>query len=208
MLLNRQICLPSGEEREKFPYDETIVLYTESGNEGSISDAESLMNDISSLCCDSDEPLVRKLEPVTSVEVLTNRKEVFIQGIEFAGYDTADTLLETEDPDDEKEYANEKIKNNMLTASWQPNFFRPIVRIMGRNLASNLSNPFPGRNYHNLSIGLPLPFCLNINKVVTDTSQLEIDVRASLCQLYKSGGVWKFRNYPLQAILTIWHNTN
>ena len=140
--------------------------------------------------------------------MLTNRGEVFVQGIEFAGYDTSLSLIEKADEDDVKEYANEIIKGNMLTASWQPNFFRPIVRIMGRNLAYNISNPFPGRNFHNMSIGLPLPFCLNINKIITEATQIDLDVRASLCQLYEQEGALKYRNYPVFAILTIWHNTN
>lgn len=207
-MLSRQLCISGEKNRERFPYDETILLFTESGNESVINTSEDLLSDISLLCCDSSVPLVRKMLPITSTEVLVNRGEVFIQSIEFAGYDTSLSLIESSDIDDPKEYANERIKGNMLTSSWQPNFFRPIVRIMGRNLASNISNPFPGRSFHNMSIGLPLPFCLNINKVITESSRIDIDVRASLCQLYLEEGICRYRNYPLFAVLTIWHNSN
>jgi hypothetical protein len=175
-MISRNLCLTDNKTRELYPFDETIILWTEGGStvDGS--------------------PLVRTLNPVTSIEVLTNRNEIFVQSIEFAGYDTADDLLE-KDEDEVKEYANEIVRGSMLSASWQPNYFRPIVNIMGVNLTSNIHSG-------DLSIGLPMPYCLNINKVISTQTEKNIDVRAALCQRSPDG----FRNYPVLAILNFWHN--
>ena len=62
----------------------------------------------------------------------------------------------------------------MLTASWQPNYCRPIVRINGTNLTSSIST-FGNENADfNKSIGLPLPFCLTINKIHSKRNRLRI----------------------------------
>jgi len=57
-----------------------------------------------------------------------------------------------------------------------------------------------GRNFHNFAIGLPLPFCLQINKIIDAPTSIEI--LTSLAQAYRvEGGGWKFRNYPVFAIV-------
>jgi len=50
------------------------------------------------------------------------------------------------------------------------------------------------------SIGLPLPFCLTINRVIKEPR--DIEVYGALAQKTSDG----FRNYPLLAIVNFWHN--
>jgi len=81
---------------------------------------------------DSDTPLLQRLEAITPLNMMTQKKSIFLQSIEFAGYDFSPDLITVpgEKDDDEaeaKEYANEFVIGSMLSNSWQPNFFRPRV---------------------------------------------------------------------------------
>lgn len=138
--------------------------------------------------------MMRSLSAVSSVEAIVNRSEIFLHSIEFAGYDTAETHLEKAD-DAEKEYASEIVAGNMLTSSWQPNYCRPLVRINGTNVLSSISSYSSNDAGVGGSIGLPLPFCLTLNKVVKEPRNIE--VLGALAQKTKDG----FRNYPLLAII-------
>jgi hypothetical protein len=150
---------------------------------------------------DENEILLRELAPVSSLDAMTNRKEIYLHSIEFAGYDTAQKIIEKPEGAD-KEFANEYIFNNMLTSSWQPNFCRPLVRINGVNMTSSISSYAPENADFAKSIGLPLPFCLTINKVIKEPRDLEIF--GALAQKTESG----YRNYPMLAIVNFWHSFN
>lgn len=43
-----------------------------------------------------------------------------------------------------------------------------------------------GKNFHNKAIGLPLPFCLHINKIIASPTSIEI--RTCLAQAYRVVG--------------------
>jgi len=120
MIRNRQTCF-SATEKDKYPFDEVLIFWSDGG--------ETL---------DAEEVLLRKLLPVSSLDAMINRKEIYLHSIEFAGYDTSETLLGKEE-EMEKDFANEIVVGNMLSASWQPNFCRPIVRINGVNITSSIS---------------------------------------------------------------------
>jgi len=186
MFPNKLTCF-SSTEKDKYPFDEVLLFFTGS-NEGNQA----------SLTIDSNEVLLRQLVPVSSIEALTNRQEIYLHSVEFAGYDTSTSLLE-KDEDAEKEFANEIIIGNMLTASWQPNYCRPFVRINGTNITSSISS-YSQHQVLSKSIGLPLPFCLTINKVIK--SPRDIEIFGALAQGTNSG----YRNYPLLAIVNFWHN--
>jgi len=176
----------SPKDRDLYPHNETIMLWSKGG-----------------ICDDTDNPEYRLLLPITSIEALTNRNEIFLQSIDFIGYDMADVPIE-DDADAEKIYANEQIFGHAVSAIWQPNYFRPSVRIGGEDVASGISNS-AGDVEFDMPIGLPMPCCLQINKVIKFPK--DIRVVAAFAQRFKDAtGATKFRNYPLQAIISFWHN--
>jgi hypothetical protein len=175
MIRNLQSCF-SADDKARYPLDELLLFWTDGETE------------------DSDEVLLRNLFPVSSLEVLTNRTAIYLHSIEFAGYDTSKALIANPDEDSEKEFANEKIFGNMLTSSWQPNYCRPVVRINGVNMASSISTG------SRKDIGLPLPYCFSINRVIKEPKSIE--VLGSLAQVTPEG----YRNYPMLAIINFWHN--
>ena len=179
MIRTRTTCF-SADHKALYPYDEVLMFWTDGAT------------------IDSDTVLSRRLSAVSSLEAMTNRKEIYLHSIEFAGYDTASSIIEKE-KDADKEYANEVIIDNMLTASWQPNYCRPLVNINGENITSSISSYNPNSIISG-SIGLPLPFCLTINKVIKEPRNIEI--YSALAQRTSDG----YRNYPLLAIINFWHN--
>jgi len=182
MIRNRNNCY-STTAKDKYPFDEVLIFFSEGGTS------------------DIDEVLLQELSAVSSLDALLNRKEIYFHSIEFAGYDTSEHLLE-KGANAEKDFANEIVLGNMLTSSWQPNYCRPIVRINGINITSSISTFDINSADFSRSIGLPLPFCLTINKVIKEPRTIEI--LGSLAQRTCDG----YRNYPLLAILNFWHNFN
>jgi hypothetical protein len=174
-------------DKIKYPFDEVLLFFTVGGSA-----------DLSGLTVDSEEVLLRELVPVSSLDAMTNRKEIYLHSIEFGGYDTSENPIEKSD-ETVKDFANEFIVGNMLTSSWQPNFCRPLVRINGVNITSSINS---GNTELARAIGLPLPFCLTINKVIKEPRNIEIF--GALAQKTESG----FRNYPLLAIMNFWHSFN
>lgn len=192
-------------DRERYPFDATLLLFSSTGGESGINDIEALSQCLQGLSGDTAEPLVQSLRPLTPIDLMINRKEIFLQSIEFCGYDMAAELIDLEEKEDEnesaesedepakeeeskqkKQAANEIVIGNMLSNSWQPNFFRPTVRIGGVDVAGNISNTNIEQTFHNKSIGLPLPYCLTINKVIKEPKSIEIF--CSLAQAYKKTG--------------------
>jgi len=173
MIKNRTTWF-SSTDKIKYPFDEVLLFWT---------DGETV---------EGNEVLLRRLLPVSSLDAMTNRKEIYLHSIEFAGYDTAQKIIEKPEGAD-KEFANEYILGNMLTSSWQPNFCRPLVRINGINMTSSISSYDSANTDFSKSIGLPLPFCLTINKVIKEPRDIEIF--GALAQQTPDG----YRNYPLLA---------
>ena len=189
MMRYRQSCF-STTDKIKYPFDEVLLFFT-------VGDSA----DLSGLTVYGDDILLRELVPVSSLDAMTNRKEIYLHSIEFAGYDTAEKTIEKSDEKD-KDFANEFILGNMLTSSWQPNFCRPVVRINGVNITSSISSYNSENTELSRAIGLPLPFCLTINKVIKEPRNIEIF--GALAQKIPSG----YRNYPLLAIVNFWHSFN
>jgi len=172
----------SPKDRDLYPYNETILLYTEGG-----------------ICDDTDTSQTRPLSPITSIDAMTNKSEIFLQSIDFIGYDTAEDVIE-DDEDADKIYANERIIGHAVSAIWQPNYFRPFIRIGGEDVASGINAGGDS------SIGLPVPFCLSINKVVKNPT--DIKILAAFAQKFIVDSQTKYRNYPLLAIVNFWHNNS
>ena len=174
----------SPKDRDLYPYNETIMCFTANGR-----------------CDDTNKPEVRPLLPITSIEAMTNRKEIFLQSIDFIGYDMSESVIESET---DKQYANEQVFGHAVSSIWQPNYFRPSVRIGGEDVTSGISNA--GNNpAFDLSIGLPMPYCLQINKLVQNPR--DIEVIAVFAQQFKNkDGIVQYRNYPILAIINFWHN--
>ena len=179
MIRNKQSCY-SSTAKDNYPFDEVLMFW---GGETTEDSGVKL----------------RKLFPVSSLDAMTNRKEIYLHSIEFAGYDTSESLLEKDDGMD-KDFANEVVLGNMLSASWQPNYCRPIVRINGVNITSSISTFGSEKTDFNQTIGLPLPFCLTINKIIKEPR--EVELLCALAQKISTG----YRNYSLLAIVNFWHN--
>lgn len=191
------------EYRKLYPYDETITLFSSlDATRPTINTIDSLDEYISSLCDDTAAPQKRLLLPITSIDAMTNKDEIFVHSVDFVAYDTGITI-DAEIEDSDKSYANEIVKGNATSSIWQPNWCRPSVRIGGEELASGLANPTVENTYFDNAIGIPLPYCMQINKVVKNPRDIQIS--AALAQAYKEEGKWRFRNYPLLAILNFWH---
>jgi hypothetical protein len=198
-------------EKALYPNEETLLFFTDGESE-----------DLSPLTIDGEQVLHRTLSPVNALDVLITKQEIFLHTIEFCGYDTSLKNIENTNENSEgegegegegeegeegeeendKEYANELVIGNMLTASWQPNYFKPIVRLNGSEIVSNISTPNPSKVDYSKAIGLPIPFCLSINKVIKNPKS--IDIIAALAQRTPAG----YRNYPVLAVVSFWHNEN
>ena len=105
-------------------------MFTSNGDatEKTIDGAEALDVYVSGLTFDSNEVVLRPLLPVTSLDIMTQRQEIFLQSIEFAGYDThplkiPSKIIDDESDEDEdenedfKEPANEIFLGNMLSTT-------------------------------------------------------------------------------------------
>jgi hypothetical protein len=184
--------------RLRYPYSETVILFSGDPSKSNIKDYVELQEYLQQFSETTDEPLVQRLLPVNSLNPLIVRDEIFLESVEFAGFDMADNQLEVGDTQ------TEMLGGRVIKDLWQPNFFRPIVRIGGENVTSGVNNPMGDSVFHDKGIGFPLPFCVPVNKQITNTT--DIKITASYAQGFLDGGAYKFKNYALMAIVSFWHD--
>ncbi len=137
---------------------------------GKVSDKETL----SQLMTQSANPPVEQNIPlVTDANFLQTLDEIFIESVEFMAFDFS--------PDNFGE---------LINGLYQPNFFQPKIRVNGANLL-NVSNSI---------VGIPLPYCYSVNKIVKNPKTIEIV--ATYAKMKDS----LYTSYPIQALMTIYHN--
>ena len=133
-----------------------------------------------SLCDVTNSPEERRLELQNDISFLSNLDEIYIENIEFIAFDFINNYGEP------------------LDEIFQPNFFTPRILINQIDVCRTSSVST------NKAIGIPLPYCMSINKVIKEPKTIAI--YSSFAKQLISGGVISYQNYPLQAIMRLYHN--
>lgn len=156
------------------------------------------------------DPYTSELRPVTDLSRIYGAADVMLDTVEFFAYDTTLDGSEEQDSDTltaihNSRTANDIIpqsyyKNTLLSLNWQPNGFRPNVLIDGRPIVKGIdASAFEnGNNSGDLSIGLPLPYCLDYNRELGQVQDIKVHGQVS----QKIGE--KYQRYPVLCKLTFW----
>ncbi len=118
-------------------------------------------------------PVETSIPLVTDIGFLQTLDEIFIENVEFIAFDFSDDNF-----------------GNLMDGLHQPNFFQPKIRVNGTNLIQ----------VTNSIVGIPLPYCHTINKVVKHPSKIEI---LATFAKYENN---LYTSYPIQALMKIYHN--
>ncbi len=107
-----------------------------------------------------------------------------------------------------KTYAQSVYKNGLLSVNWQPNGFRPQIIINDQFILKGMTSSNYGNkgNEGDMSIGLPLPFCVNLDRELGKVNTVEAH-----------GAVWQridlrdaynhLQRYPIICVVTFWTGT-
>lgn len=199
-------CTLSEQILKDYPNQFEAMFISVSGD--SITDSHTgFLDDLKKVANATAEPQFKTMKPVRNYSELFN-KPVFIESIEFFPYDT--TMLGSEGQDDtviteivdsrtsNDIYPQSLYRNAMMPLNWQPNYFgfslfvNSCQLVEGLDRANNLS-------IADMSIGSPLPCCIQINKEVERVNSIELLGRLSQ---YISVAD-KYQNYPLLAKISI-----
>lgn len=99
------LCL---KERAMFPHDASLIMFTSCGFENKIKGMDDLDSALEWISRDTEQPLMQRLEPITLIDKMTQQKRIFLQSIEFAGYDLSKQIIGMPDIDDE-EYPTDNV---------------------------------------------------------------------------------------------------
>jgi hypothetical protein len=94
------LCL---KERAMFPHDASLIMFTSCGFENKIKGMDDLDSALEWISRDTEQPLMQRLEPITLIDKMTQQKRIFLQSIEFAGYDLSKQIIGMPDIDEEDE---------------------------------------------------------------------------------------------------------
>lgn len=133
----------------------------------------------------SNDPYSTRLRPVTNLDPIYNAQAVFIESIEFYGYDVTLEGSSSQDATTLAAIAASKSTNdayalsnfrNALIMNWQPNGCRPEVFIDRDNILRGFSGSAFGdhNNLGDLSIGIPLNRCFPVLKEVRKVSNISV----------------------------------
>lgn len=155
-------------------------------------------------------PYPTRLRPLTKLSSIYQATEVMLHSLEFFGYDTtltgavaqdADTLTAIYATRATNEAYAQSIYKNALINNWQPNFLRPEFFVDSRNCLDFLSDSnFDGQNLGDLSIGIPLGHCFDLDMFLGKVN--EINVNAQLAQYISETS--KFQRYAVMCIAKFW----
>jgi hypothetical protein len=205
--------LTEWEFKKYYPYPVHSLFMSWSGsaignsNIGMISELERLGSATAA-------PAYRQLRPLARLDGIENNNvKALLEKIEFWPYDTTKTGSAHQDAATltaiyASRTANEAIPQslylNAMVMNWQPNFCRPSVRINNVEYFCGLdSTYYSADNFANLgdkSIGIPLPFCLDVNVQVENVKKIEI--HSALAQYIATTAL--FQNYALLCKITWW----
>lgn len=154
-------------------------------------------------------PYPTRLRPLANLNDIYSSQRVFLEKVEFFCYDTtlqgstyqdADTLNAIYGSKTGNDVYAQSLYKNGMPNNWQPNFFRPIFKVDDKNIFHFLQNTNFGGNKGDLSIGLPLPYCFDLNKELGKVQ--EIEVFAQIAQYVAESD--KFQRYAVQCLATFW----
>jgi hypothetical protein len=152
--------------------------------------------------------------PLTNFEPVIRSQNVYLEKIEYYAYDTTISGGLGQDPavvaaiyasrTGDDIIPQSYFQNGMFPGvNWQPNFFRPSFQIDGEEMLKGLQASQYGNknNQGDLSIGMPLPACYNINKALGKITN-GVNSLAQLGQLVDVGGTNYVQRYPILTIAT------
>jgi hypothetical protein len=155
-------------------------------------------------------PYSTRLRPLTDLNLLINKRKAFLEKIEVWGYDPTldnsgapqtqsvlDTIYNSRATNDA--YAQALTRNGMMS-NWQPNYCRPEFWVNSTNIIRGLGATKFGNNANkgDLSIGVPLPYCFDVNKDVGIIR--DVQAYGQLAQ-YVAGN---YQRYMLLCMATFW----
>lgn len=163
---------------------------------------------------DSNNPYSSLLRPVSDLKDIYKSQLVFLEKVEFYAYDTTmegadeqnsnvlDKIHGSQNSYDA--YVQSKYRNGMIPQNWLTNYFRPSLRINGVEMFKGLqsSNFGDKRNKGDLSVGIPLPYCIDVYRELGEIHSIEC--AAAVGQIVYITGTTSYllQRYGVQAILT------
>lgn len=192
--------------RLKYPNTVDVLFLSESG-QPIANTADGMIAELQRLCSSTDEPIERRMRPLSNLDLIMNQSSVFMEKIEFFAFDT--TIIGGAGQDDtitnalytskttNDVYAQSGFRNAMQAINFQPNFFRPKIWINGTNLLRGMDT-FGSNAIADRAIGLPLPYCYERNFEIGHLKSIHL--QAKYAQKVEN----KYLNYPLVAVATFW----
>ncbi len=159
-----------------------------------------------------NNPYSTYLRPVTDLSEILKAQKVLVEKVEFYAYDTMKEDSAYQDSEAFVTMIDSRSANKSYPQSYSlnspapvflPNFFRPQVRINNIDLIKGLqsSNYGTKRNQGDMSIGLPVPVCIDVYREfgrVTD-----IQTFAQMVQIIPNSSPqqWMAQRYAIQCII-------
>jgi hypothetical protein len=162
-----------------------------------------------------EEPYPSRLRPLDDYSVLNKVKDVLINSISFFAFDTtvsgsvnqnatANTAITNSATSLLSKYSFAGVYTAVLP-SWNPNFFRPNVKINGVNILDfSLTALGTNNNQGDLSMGATLPYEIEPNYYFGDGIQ-DIRINAAAAQLVVSGVDTYAKRYPVMCEINLTH---
>lgn len=167
---------------------------------------------------DNPNPYSPRLRPVSDFQKMFRQTQVYLTNIEFSAFDclntndssgyqvaATNTAILSFTPGSEKPYAQSTYLNG-LVPNWQPNWFRPIVRINGKDIVEVGNTHFlSGTNnteHHegDGSIGLRHDTCFDVYQAFKEIK--DIDIRAQVVQyIGQSTDSRKYKRYGVHCVM-------
>jgi hypothetical protein len=150
-----------------------------------------------------------QLRPLTKLNRIISANSVAISRLTWLALDTTLTGSTEQDVDtlsaiassltsSNDAVAQARFRNYML-GNFQPNCFRPRVKVDGNNLFEDLEETgFGGVNLGDMTIGLPLPYCWEPVDPYPVDDVKGVEMHAQCCQYVKETGLWQ--RYPILCI--------
>lgn len=155
-------------------------------------------------------PYPTRLRPMAKESLIFQTNNVFLEKLEWFAYDVtldgsavqdAATIAAIYASRAANDTYGQSLYKNALPVNWQPNFFRPSFRIDGKDILNYLSTGNFGYNRGDLSIGIPLPYCMEIVKELGKIRIIE--AHAQVAQYIPDTQL--FQRYPVLCLATFWY---
>lgn len=199
-------CVVPSDILTQYPKSVALVLYStpEVGeiSEGGIENVVNGYIDVLEKLSQSSEsipdttrlenPFGAQLRLLSSLKGLDDRKDVYIENIQFTVYDhslNGSTLAQTDTETFQDANTNTAVNNSQSTndrfltspyrdamvGNWQPNWFRPFVKINNTVIFDTVASYYKqGNHVGDKSIGFDFPFCIDVYRKFPGINKIEI----------------------------------